>query len=269
MTGAGSILALLQKKSHMTCLFSAICKASYRNFQCIFNNICAKLSLMKILIIEDEKPLANALAEILKRSGYLSDITNDGEEGLAYALTEIYDFIILDLMLPKLSGMELLKKLREKKVFTPVLILSAKSEISDRVSGLNLGADDYLTKPFSSEELIARVRAVSRRRGEVSSDMLEFGSLLLNTGTYELSDGNKSIKLGVKEYQIMEMLMAAKGNLIPKERFMEKIWGYDSDAEYNAIEVYVSFLRKKLTAISAKTTIKAVRGVGYSLEKTT
>ena len=222
---------------------------------------------MKILIVDDEKQLVSALTVILKQNNYSVDFSYNGEEGLDLARTGIYDLIILDVMMPKLDGFEVLKTLRKEKLDTPVLILSAKTEINDRVDGLNLGADDYLTKPFSMPELLARVKALLRRKETFTGDILSYGDITLNRDNYEISCKNNKIALGKKEFQILEMLILEKGKTIPKERFIEKIWGYDTNAEYNTIEVYVSFLRKKLTAIHSNTEIKSIRGVGYTLEK--
>lgn len=220
---------------------------------------------MKILLVDDERQLTQALSVILKQNKYSVDIANDGEEGLDLALSDIYDVIVLDVMMPKMDGITVLKKLREKKISTPVLILSAKSEVTDRIGGLNSGADDYLTKPFDSGELLARIRALLRRKSEFTGDVLSFGDIVLDRDSFEICKGNHKIALGKKEFQIMEMLLLNKGKRIDKEKFIEKIWGYDSDAEYNTIEVYVSFLRKKLSAIGAKTEIKSIRGIGYTL----
>ena len=181
------------------------------------------------------------------------------------ALSGIYDLIILDIMMPKIDGLTVLKTLREKKINTPILMLSAKSEISDKIDGLNLGADDYITKPFVTDELLARIKALLRRKDTFTGDVLSFGDISLDRDTLELKKGEKKIALGKKEFQILEMLILHEGKSIDKERFIEKIWGYDTDAEYNTIEVYVSFLRKKLSAVNAKTEIKSIRGIGYTL----
>lgn len=220
---------------------------------------------MKILLVDDERQLTQALSVILKQNKYSVDIASDGEEGLDLALSDIYDVIVLDVMMPKMDGITVLKKLRENKISTPVLILSAKSEVTDRIGGLNSGADDYLTKPFDSGELLARIRALLRRKSEFTGDVLSFGDIVLDRDSFEICKGTHKIALGKKEFQIMEMLLLNKGKRIDKEKFIEKIWGYDSDAEYNTIEVYVSFLRKKLSAIGAKTEIKSIRGIGYTL----
>ncbi len=220
---------------------------------------------MKILLVDDERQLTQALSVILKQNNYSVDVANDGEEGLDLALSDLYDVIVLDVMMPKLDGISVLKELRKSKISTPVLMLSAKSEVSDRIDGLNSGADDYLTKPFDTKELLARIRALLRRKSEFTGDILSYGDITLNRDSFEICKGTRKIALGKKEFQIMEMLLLNKGKSIDKEKFMEKIWGYDSEAEYNTIEVYVSFLRKKLNAIGANTEIKSLRGIGYTL----
>ena len=221
---------------------------------------------MKILVVEDEEALAEALSEILKRNKYSVDAVYDGEDGLAYAMTGIYDCILLDIMLPKMNGLDVLKVLRKRHISTPVLLLTAKSDIEDKITGLDSGADDFLTKPFVSGELLARVRALTRRKGEVITDEFTYGDVALNKSTFSLSREGQFVKLSLKEYQIMEMMMANPKQLIPKERFIEKIWGYESDVEYNNVEVYISFLRKKLHVIGSDVTIRTARGVGYFLE---
>ena len=221
---------------------------------------------MKILIVEDEKQLCEALVALLKDNGYSADAVYDGQDGLDYALAGVYDVIVLDIMLPIMDGLAVLKKLREAGSSVPVLLLTAKGDARDKINGLDSGADDYLTKPFIAGELLARIRVLTRRRGEYVGDTLCFGSCTLDKNTHELSCAGNSLKLGRKEYETLEMLMGNPGQIIPKERFIEKIWGYDSEAEYNNIEVYVSFLRKKLLALHADITVKAVRSVGYKLE---
>ena len=220
---------------------------------------------MKILIVDDERQLTDAVAVILKQNNYLVDCAYNGEDGLDHALSGVYDLIILDVMMPKMDGFTMLKLLRRHKVDVPELMLSAKSETSDKIEGLNYGADDYMTKPFNSEELIARIKALLRRKEKFTGDVLSFGDISLDRDTFELVKDNKKIALGKKEYQILEMLMLNDGKSIDKERFIEKIWGYDTEAEYNTIEVYVSFLRKKLNAVGANTEIKSIRGIGYTL----
>ncbi len=221
---------------------------------------------MKLLLVEDEIPLADALSEILKRNKYSVDAVYDGEDGLEYAKTGLYDCIVLDIMLPHMDGIQVLRKLRAAGFSTPVMLLTAKSEVEDIISGLDCGADDYLTKPFSTGELLARIRALTRRTGDVIPDCYQFHDLKLNMRSYALSTDSNSIKLSLKEYQIMEMLIANPRQIIPKERIIEKIWGFEKDVEYNNIEVYISFLRKKLSAISSTVQIKTARSIGYSLE---
>ena len=221
---------------------------------------------MKILLVDDERQLTDALSVILKKNNYSVDTANNGEDGLDYALSGIYDLIILDIMMPKIDGLSVLKLLRSKKFDTPILLLSAKSTITDKISGLNLGADDYLTKPFDTNELLARIKALLRRKSTFTGDVLSFNDISLDRDTLKLNCLDKSISLGKKEFQILEMLILNNGKSIDKEKFIEKIWGYDSNAEYNTIEVYVSFLRKKLLAVGAKTEIKSLRSIGYTLE---
>lgn len=220
---------------------------------------------MKILLVDDEKQLVSALSAILKQNKYSVDVAFDGEEGLDHALSGVYDLIILDVMMPVKDGFTVLKTLRENKIDTPVLILSAKTETSDKIDGLNSGADDYLTKPFSTEELLARVKALLRRKEKFTGDVITAGDLTLNRDSFELACGDKNITLGKKEFQILEMLFLSQGKSIDKERFIEKVWGYDTDAEYNTVEVYVSFLRKKMSAIGSASEIKSIRGLGYTL----
>lgn len=220
---------------------------------------------MKILVVDDERQLTNALSVILKQNKYAVDVAYDGEEGLDYALTGLYDLIVLDVMMPKKDGFEVVKELRENKISTPVLMLTAKSETSDIISGLNYGADDYLTKPFDTGELLARIKALLRRKPEFAGNVIEYGDLTLDRDSFELAKGSHKIALGKKEFQIMEMLMLNKGKTIEKEKLIEKIWGYDSEAEYNTIEVYITFLRRKIAALNSSAEIKSVRGIGYNL----
>jgi len=227
-----------------------------------------KGDVMRILIIEDESQLADALSEILKRNKYFVDTVYDGIDGLDSALTDVYDCILLDIMLPGMNGIDVLKAMREAKVYTPVLLLTARSEIEDKINGLDCGADDYLTKPFVTGELLARVRALTRRKGEiVDENHLEFNDVELNKNSCSIICRGNDVKLSLKEYQIMELLIANPHQILPKERIIEKIWGYESDVEYNNIEVYISFLRKKLSVIGANVFIKTARGIGYSLEE--
>jgi DNA-binding response OmpR family regulator len=220
---------------------------------------------MKILIVDDERSLVDALANILKKNKYLVDCAYNGEDGLDCALTDVYDLVILDVMMPKLDGVSLLKILRSNKIDTPVLMLSAKSETSDKIIGLNSGADDYLTKPFAMDELLARIKALLRRKEVFTGDVLQFSDLTLDRDSFEISVNDKKIRLGKKEFQILEMLVLSQGKTINKETFIQKVWGYDTDAEYNTIEVYVSFIRRKLALLHSRAEIKSIRGIGYNL----
>lgn len=222
---------------------------------------------MRLLLAEDEKELSKALCAVLKHNNYSIDAVYNGQDALDYGLCENYDGIILDLMMPEMNGLDVLKKLRENSVATPVLILTAKSELDDKITGLDAGADDYLTKPFAMGELLARLRALTRRKSEFSPNVLSFGNLTLNRETFELCVGEETVRLGNKEFQMMEMLLSNAGRLISTEQFMEHIWGYETEAEINVVWVYISYLRKKLTALKADIEIKAVRGVGYTLEE--
>jgi len=221
---------------------------------------------MKILIVEDEWQLSDVLKVLLRQNLHEVDAVDNGVDGEDYALTGIYDAIILDIMLPGKNGLEVLRSLRRQGNSTPVLLLTAKSEAEDKINGLDYGADDYLTKPFSSGELLARLRAITRRGTEFIGDELRAGNTVLDKNTHELSGINGTVQLASKEYLMMDMLLVNFHQIIPKERFMEKIWGFDSEVEYNSIEVYISFVRKKLAAIGSDLQIKAVRNVGYSLE---
>ena len=223
---------------------------------------------MKILLVEDEKQLNEALSQILINEKYSVDSVYNGEDGLDYGLTEIYDVIILDIMLPKLNGLDVVRRLRKENIKTPVILLTAKGEIEDKVKGLDCGADDYLPKPFATEELLARLRALTRRQGEIINDnTLEVGDIKLNISSYELEGPWNSIKLSLKEYEIIRCFMQRPKTIVTKDELISKIWGYDSDAEYNNIEVYISFLRKKLSYVDSSTSIITVRGVGYKLEE--
>lgn len=222
---------------------------------------------MKLLVVEDEIQLADALTEILKRNMYSVDTVYNGIDGLDNALTGVYDCIVLDIMLPGMNGIEILRNIRAEKINSPVLLLTARSEVEDKVNGLDCGADDYLTKPFVTKELLARIRALTRRKGEfVDENKLDYNGLELNKNTCSVIWKGNDVKLSLKEYQILELLISNPKRILPKERIIEKIWGYESDVEYNNIEVYISFLRKKLSVISAPVQIKTARGIGYSLE---
>lgn len=222
---------------------------------------------MKLLLVEDEKQLSESLTALLGNNKYSVDPVLDGESGLDYALTGIYDVIILDIMLPRMNGLEVLKKIRQEKISTPVILLTARGEIRDKVTGLDTGADDYLAKPFAPEELLARLRALCRRMGEViNDDILKFADFSLNLSTYELEGSYERIRLALKEFEILKYFMLRPKRAVTKDELITKIWGYDAEAEYNNIEVYISFLRKKLLHIGSKAGITTLRGVGYKLE---
>ena len=222
---------------------------------------------LRILVVEDEIHLAEALSHILKKNNYSVDVANDGEAGLDNVLSGIYDVIVLDIMLPKMDGITVIKQIRREGFDTPVILLTAKSEISDKILGLDSGADDYLAKPFNTEELLARIRALGRRRGEITANTntLSCGDISLNTSALKLSSGAHEISLTLKECELLEYLILHKEMVCSKEQIIEKLWGFDSDAEANHVEVYVSFLRKKLAFVNSKVAINTVRGVGYSL----
>lgn len=222
---------------------------------------------MRLLLAEDEKEMAHALEAVFTHNHYSVDVVYNGIDAADWAESGNYDGIILDIMMPGKSGLEVLSELRKKGNNVPVLLLTAKGEIEDRVTGLDLGADDYLTKPFAMKELLARIRAMTRRKGEVSSNTLEFAGLTLSRETFDLGYQSEVVHLGNREYQMMEMLIANPGALISVEQFMEKIWGYDTDVEMNVVWVYISYLRKKLQALQAPVAIRAVRGLGYKLER--
>ena len=223
---------------------------------------------MRILFAEDERSLSRAVTALLEKNNYSVDPVYDGEEALAYLDAGNYDAVILDIMMPKLDGLEALRRLRQQGNPIPVLLLTAKSEVEDKVTGLDTGANDYLTKPFSTAELLARIRAMTRSQagGQVTS-RLTFGNITLDQATFELSSPHGSFRLANKEFQMMELLLRNPRQLIPTERFVERIWGYDSDVELNVVWVYISYLRKKLAALKADIQIKATRNAGYSLEE--
>ena len=221
---------------------------------------------MRILLAEDERDLADALEAMLKHNNYSVDTVDNGQDALDYLMLDDYDGAILDVMMPKMDGVTVVQKLRENKKSTPVLLLTAKSEIEDKVYGLDSGADDYLTKPFVIKELLARARSMTRRQTTFTSNVLELGNVSLSKYTFELSTEKDKVRLSNKEYQMMEMLMRNPGNVIQTEQFLERIWGYDSDSEINVVWVNISYLRKKLKALDANVQIKATRNVGYTLE---
>ena len=222
---------------------------------------------MRILLAEDERSLSRAIIALLEKHNYSADAVYDGQEALDYLEAENYDAVILDIMMPRLDGLSVLRTLRERGSQIPVLLLTAKSEVEDKVTGLDSGANDYLTKPFATAELLARIRAMTRTQTAQTDSKMSFGNITLDQTTYELSSPSGSFRLANKEYQMMELLLRNPRQLIPSERFLEKIWGYDSDVEINVVWVYISYLRKKLTALQADIQIKATRNAGYSLEK--
>lgn len=221
---------------------------------------------MKVLIVEDEIRLADALGQIMKEQNYHTDIVNDGIDGLYYGLTNEYDVIILDVMLPGMNGFQIVQKLRESRIKTPVLLLTARDDTSDKVKGLDKGADDYLTKPFIAEELLARIRALSRRQGDVFLDEMVFGDLSLDLSSNDLCCREKSIHLAFKEFEVLKLLMSNSGKIISKDTLITRVWGNDSDAEDNNVEAYISFLRKKLSFVGSQVEINTIRKVGYRLE---
>ena len=223
---------------------------------------------MKILIIEDEYNLADAIASMLRKEKYNVLIQTDGEEGLDEALTNIYDLIILDVMLPHKNGFEILKEIREEKISAKVLMLTAKNTIDDKMIGFNNGADDYLTKPFHMEELMARVHVQLRKNNMASSDVIELGDIILNIKSMELANKleNHKVKIIGKEFQLLELLMHNPNQVMEKEQLFVKIWGYETECDINTLEAYISFIRKKLKLVKSKINLKAIRNVGYILE---
>ncbi len=222
---------------------------------------------MKILIIEDEYSLADAISETLKKENFMTNIITDGEEGENEALTGIYDLILLDIMLPNKDGFKILDSLQKAKIETPVIILTAKSEIYDKLNGLENGADDYITKPFHIKELVARIKVVLKRKTDVKDlSIIQYEDLSLNLRNGKISCQNNEITINGKELELLEILMINKNQAVSRELLADKIWGYNSDAEYNNVEVYISFLRKKLKLLKSKVEIKTVRGIGYILE---
>lgn len=222
---------------------------------------------MKILIVEDEIRLADTLGQIMIEQKYSVDIVNDGEAGLDYALDGQYDVIVLDVMLPKKNGFTVVRELRAAKNATPVILLTARDETVDKITGLDCGADDYMTKPFVPDELLARIRALARRQGDIILDELSFADLRLDLANYTLHSKLKNIHLGFKEFEILKLLMSNPNMIYPKESIITKVWGAESDAEDNNVEVYISFLRKKFFFLDSKVTIGTVRKVGYRLEE--
>lgn len=222
---------------------------------------------MRLLLVEDEQRMAQALCEILRLEKYEVDHFANGLDGLAAMESHVYDIAILDVMLPGMNGFEIVKKARCQGIATPVLMLTAKAELDDKVTGLDSGADDYVTKPFMTKELLARLRALGRRKLDTTDGKISYGDINLDTGTLMLSctGSGQSVRLSEKEYRILEYLIANGGQILTREQLAVKIWGFENDAEYNNVEVYMSFARRKLAFVEAKTEIKAVRGVGYEL----
>lgn len=221
---------------------------------------------MRLLLAEDEKSLSKALVAILEYNHYSVDAVYDGADALDYLLNGNYDGAILDIMMPKMDGITVLKEFRKKNKTLPILLLTAKNEVEDRVVGLDSGADDYLGKPFDTKELLARVRSMLRRHGALADNKLSFADITLNRITFELSSPKGVVRLGSKEFQLLEMLMSSRGRVVSSEQFMEKIWGYDSEAEINVVWTYLSFLRKKIAALSDRASIMSIRNAGYTLE---
>jgi len=221
---------------------------------------------MRILYVEDRKTMAKAVAQVLKKNNYSVDVSFDGEDGLYQALTGVYDIIILDIMLPRRDGISILQEIRKAGIETPVILLTAKGELDDKVKGLDSGADDYLAKPFQSEELLARLRALGRRKGQLIHDnLLRFGDIELNPHTLDLYCKGESFHLTLKESQLLELLIASRNSAVSANVIIEKLWGFDGEAEESHVRVHVSFLRKKLALLDSSVQIKTVRGVGYML----
>ena len=221
---------------------------------------------MRLLLVEDSVSLSDSLKTILEKENYEVQCVYDGEEGLMYAQSGIYDLIILDVMMPKKNGFEVLQELRNKKITTPIIMLTALSQELNKVQGLDLGADDYLPKPFSTLELLARIRALLRRRGDVLTDnTMSYGNVSLNLSSYTISNGDKSVKLSNKECEIIRYLFEKPKFVAEKDALVNKVWGFENDFESNSLEVFMSFVRKKLTFINANFSIQSIRGVGYQL----
>ena len=222
---------------------------------------------MKILIIEDEYSLADAIAETLQKENYITKIVTNGEEGEDEALTGIYDLILLDVMLPKKDGFEILRNLKNEKINTPIIMITAKTEITDKLKGLENGIDDYITKPFHMRELMARIKIVLKRNSNIADDnILEYSDLKLDLSTGKMISNGNEISINGKELELLEILLLNKNQIVNKEVLINKIWGYNINSEYNYVEVYASFLRKKLKLLKSKVKIKAVRGWGYKVE---
>ncbi len=221
---------------------------------------------MRLLIADDDKDIAKVLTALFEHNNYSVDAVYNGNDAYTYALEGNYDGIVLDIMMPGMDGLEVLRNLRSNSIKTPVLLLTAKGDIEDRVNGLDAGADDYLPKPFAANELLARVRAMLRRKENYQTDVLQFEGMTLDLSTFELNYGNNSIRLVSREFQMLQLLMQSPGIVISTEQFMERIWGWDSDVEVSIVWVYISNIRKKIDKLKAPVNIKAIRGVGYCLE---
>ena len=221
---------------------------------------------MRILVVEDEKEIADGIESVLVRENYLVDTVYDGLSGLEYTLSGLYDLVILGIMLPKLNGLDILKNVREEGMDVPIILVTAKSMVEDKVKGLDYGADDYITKPFDVEELLARIRARTRASKGSRQNIISVGDIELDKSQQKLECGDGGVKLGNKEFQLMEYLINNAGHILTKDMLASKIWGPDDESEYNNVEVYISFLRKKLKFVKSKAQIVTTKGVGYSLE---
>lgn len=224
---------------------------------------------MRLLVVEDEKSIAEAIQALLADKGYSVDLVFDGDDGLEYILTGLYDLVLLDIMLPKRSGLSILKRVREAGLETPIIFLTAKSQTYDKVNGLDLGADDYITKPFEADELLARIRLRTRQSSLIRANQLGLGNIRLNTDSHELESKESSVKLSNKEFLLMEVFMRNAKQIIPKNQLISKVWGPSDNSEYNQLEVFISFLRKKLRFLKADIEIITTKGFGYSLEEMT
>ena len=224
---------------------------------------------MRILIVEDEINIADGLQTVLRKEGYDTDAVYDGLSGLDYIMSGIYDLILLDIMLPKMNGLEVLKKAREEGIAAPILLLTAKSQIDDVIKGLDVGADDYITKPFDSGELLARIRARVRVGRTSVDNKISVGDIWIDGLTMKLGGKEKTVKLGNKEYQLIEYLMLNKGQILARDMLISKVWGPDEESDYNSLEVYISFLRKKMKFVNSSTKIVTTKGIGYSIEEDT
>lgn len=221
---------------------------------------------MNVLVVEDERNLADAICRIVQDAGYNAEACYDGRTGLVSAKSGLYDAVILDVMLPNVSGIEIVHQMREEHVATPVLMLTARTTTTDKVEGLDAGADDYMTKPFESPELLARLRALTRRQGEVVLDELTYTDLVLDLSTHDLRCGERSVHLSGKEFEVMRMLMSSTARVVSKQDLLTRVWGADGETSENSVEAYISFLRKKLTHIKSKVRITTLRMLGYRLE---